>query len=102
MKCTMPVDTFKGIRKTWVLIVTSQSKKQYIDSVTAAWKKDSIDLNFSELKYDAEGTLIKVKGTVYYTHNGSNVNGSFGPESPGPLTIKLDDRPSIDLRCPSH
>ena len=89
---------FSGGHKTWTLDITPQTKKHYLDSVSTVWKKDSIELKFTILKYDSKGTLVKVKGSVNYTIKGSHVSGTFGPDFKKPIEIKVDDRPGVSIK----
>ena len=86
-------------QRTWTVLITPKTTKQYLDSITTTWKKDSIILKFSTLEYNTKGKLIKVKGSVEITSKGQHASGTFGPinklES---LEIKLNDGPSVFLK----
>lgn len=57
------------------VFISKHTTKEYLDSVSAAWKKDGIVLQFTELKYNAGG-LTTVKGTVRYK-SGNHPKGTF-------------------------
>jgi len=80
---------------TWNLTITPQTKKHYLDSVSAAWKKDSIDLKFSKLQYDDKGRLMIVSGSVNFMSKNKPLGGTFIQDSVflRPIQIKLTDKP---------
>jgi hypothetical protein len=84
--------------RTWVLIISPRSTQQHLDSVKTAWGKDSIDLEFSKLKYDDSGKLIKIKGTVTANIRGGNASAKFSSENLKSLEIKVNDRPSVSVK----
>ena len=82
----------------WVVTITPQTTKHYLDSVTTAWQKDSIVLKFSTLKYNAQGKLIKVKGSINVTAKGRHASGTFAPDKLESLEIKASDSPGVSIR----
>ena len=79
------------------VFVSPHSSKQYLDSVSAAWKKDSIVLEFSKLKYDASGKLVKVKGSVVANLKGSHTSGTFSSNNLKGIDIRVG-RPGIEIK----
>lgn len=87
-----------GKLRTWAITLNPQTKKQYLDSVITAWKKDSIVLSFSKLDYNAAGKLVKVKGSVNVTSRGHHASGTFAPEKDlVSLLIKVTDGPGVTI-----
>lgn len=82
----------------WVLVITPQTTKHYLDSVITTWRKDSIILNFSMLKYNGQGKLVKVKGTINVTAKGRHASGTFAPDKLESFEIKANDGPGVSLR----
>jgi hypothetical protein len=90
----------KSHLRHWVLNITPDSKKTYLDSVAAAWKKDSIDLKFSVLKYDNNGKLVKFKGSVEIKRrNGEDhASGTFDNDEFKSVQVEVDDGPGVDIK----
>jgi hypothetical protein len=82
-------------KRSWVLVITPQTKKQYIDSVTTAWKADSINLKFSKLEYNDKGILVKIKGSVDV---GGSPSGSFQSDNLVSYEIKIEDVPELNIK----
>ena len=82
-------------KRSWVLNITPQTKKQYIDSVVTAWKNDSINLRFTVLEYNAKGLLEKIKGSVDV---GGSPSGTFGSDNLVSYEIKIEDRPHLSIK----
>jgi hypothetical protein len=83
-------------KRSWVLVITPQTKKQYIDSVATAWKADSINLKFSKLEYNDKGLLVKIKGSVDI--NGGLPSSTFGSDNLVSYEIKVEDRPELSVK----
>ncbi len=99
--CNQPVKTeTSATLKSWDFVITSNTTKQNLDSVSTAWAKDSIDLKFTRVVFDSLGKLSKITGTVYMTSMGKHVSGEFAEDSLSkkPQEILMDNRPSITLR----
>ena len=94
--------TTKPVAKThlrhWVLNITPDSKKPYLDSVVAAWKKDNIDLKFSVLNYDASGKLVKFKGSVEIKIRDDHASGTFDNEEFKSVHLEVDNGPGVDIK----
>jgi ABC-type glycerol-3-phosphate transport system substrate-binding protein len=88
----------KSSLRHWVLNITPDSKKTYLDSVVAAWKKDNIDLKFSTLNYDASGKLIKFKGSVEIKVRDDKASGTFDDEEFKSVRVEVDDGPGVDIK----
>lgn len=77
----------------WILIITPQTTKHSLDSVTIAWQKDSIILKFSTLKYNKHGKLAEIKGSLDVTAKGQHASGTFAPDKLESLEIKASNNP---------
>ena len=97
MKCVMPVDTFKGTRHTRVLTITPKCRKTYLDSVAAAWAKDSIILTFTKMKYSLKGNVVSVAGSVVINVKGGKASGSFECNRLQSEEIKVIDGWSVSV-----
>jgi hypothetical protein len=86
----------KGLHH-WVLNINPDTKKSYLDSVVSAWKKDTIDLKFSALKYDAEGKLAKFKGSVEIRRREDHASGTFDNDEYTSVRVEVDDGPGVDI-----
>jgi len=94
---TKPINSAN--QRTWVVLITPKTTKQYLDSIITTWKKDSIILKFSTLDYDSKGKLMKVKGSVEITSKGQHASGTFGPINKLEwLEIKLNDGLSVSIK----
>jgi|GEM_PF-1432801 len=82
----------------WILVISPQTSKQHLDSVKTAWEKDNILLEFSNLKYDDSGKLVKIKGIVTNNTGGDHASANFSSENLKLLEIKVDDSPSISIK----
>lgn len=78
-------------RNSWSFVITPQTTKHSLDSLKMAWAKESIDLNFTKLKYNTSGKLEQVKGSVAIKANGHYATATFNSESLESFTIKVDD-----------
>ncbi len=82
--------------KTWVFNITPQTSIHDIDSVTLAWKKDSIALKFTKLEFTDAGKLIKIKGAMNIMPKGTP-GGTFTSDSLSSYKLEVDNRESISI-----
>ncbi len=84
---------------SWTLVITPGTSKNHLDSVSTQWKRENISLDFSKLKYDNSGNLIKIKGTVDITNKaGNHASGEFKSENLSSIQIKVDDSPNVSIK----
>jgi hypothetical protein len=96
--CNQPAKTAdKVATKTWDYVITSQTSRQTLDSLSSTWSKDSINLKFSKVEMDSLGKLSKIVGSVDITSKGQLVSGTFSRDSLNQkaFEIKLDNRPGL-------
>jgi cell division protein FtsW (lipid II flippase) len=55
---------------SWNITIKPTTQRAYVDSITNAWKKDSIDLTVSKMEIGSGGILSKIKGNVCITSMG--------------------------------
>lgn len=84
--------------RTWTLLITPKTQKAYLDSVSSAWKANGITLTFTTLKYNNQGRLVNVKGSVSEQVSGkSNVSGTFSLDKQKTIEIEVTDKPSVSI-----
>ncbi len=85
--------------KNWDLVITSMTTKHQLDSVSAAWAKDSIDFKITKFENDSTGKLAKVAGDIKMTFVKAGMSGSFNSDSIKwkPFKIKMSNQPRIEL-----
>jgi len=85
--------------RIWNLVITTKTTKRHLDSVSAAWKKDSIDLKFTKLQYK-KGKLMILSGSVNFMSKDKQPSAMFTQDSIylHPLQIKLNDKPGVFIR----
>ncbi len=87
-----------AVPHNWELTITPHTSMHALDSVSQAWKKDSIGFTISKLEYNDAWKLIKVKGALTCLKKGTHVSGTFGSDSLVSYTIKMDDSPSVEIK----
>jgi hypothetical protein len=88
-----------GTQHNWSLVITPNTTQSYLDSVTAKWKRENIDLSISKFKCDANGNLVKIKGSVVInTPAGNHASGEFKSENLASIQIKVDDSPNVSIK----
>ena len=83
---------------TWVLTITPETPKVYMDSVVNAWRNDSIDLRFSRLEYNGQYKLVRVKGTVCIKTKGSQASEKFDYTNLKSCKIMVDNSPKVSIK----
>ena len=82
--------------KTWVFNITPQTTIHDFDSVTMAWKKDSIALKFTKLEFTDAGKLLKIKGAMNIMPKGTP-SGTFASDSLYSYKLEVNNRESISI-----
>jgi hypothetical protein len=83
--------------RTWTLVIKPTTTKHTLDSVTASWRQESINLKFTKLKFTSAG-LVEVKGAVYVKTNNGPASGTFESENLQSIEITVDDRPGVSIK----
>jgi ABC-type glycerol-3-phosphate transport system substrate-binding protein len=97
--CNQPAKTETAdAHWSMTLDVTPNSSKHALDSVAAAWAKDSVTLKFTNLKYDSLNKLTKFEGTVNVISKGRNVDATFSEDSSRSMEINVDDNPGVFVK----
>ena len=84
-------------KNTWTFAITPNTKKAAIDSVIAAWRKNSIDFRIAKLNYDATGKLTQIVGNIDIKANGSHASATFKSQDLKAFKIVVDDSPAVSV-----
>jgi len=94
--CQPPQPASPAGPRTWVFNITPQTTIHDIDSVTMAWKKDTIELKITKLEYSDNGKLLKVKGSMKVMPKGTP-SGTFSSDSLVNWKLEVDNKQGIIL-----
>lgn len=83
--------------RTWTLTITHATSKAYVDSISKAWKKDSIKLDVSKMEVGSGGILSKIKGTVSICSMGNTAKEEFDYKDIKYCKIRIDNSPHITV-----
>jgi hypothetical protein len=80
---------------SWDIVITPQTTIHQLDSLMTKLKRENAFLGFSELGYNSNGNLMKIKGSVNIHKKDGLPSDTFTSDNLESFEIKFDEKTGV-------